>query len=59
MSAHWQPKSRKEDEAQDIRDFVQRDDPAAEMKSLIKMSAVDLCALMLAIRRFDEGAGKP
>ena len=54
---HWQPKDRKEDIANDIREFVQRDDPNAEMRSLTKMTVVDLTALMLALRQYDkEGA---
>jgi hypothetical protein len=54
MSTHWHPKDRKENVAQDIREFVQRDDPKAEMRSLTKMTATDLTSLMLAIRRLEE-----
>lgn len=48
--AHHQLKDRKEDMAQDIRDYVRRDDPDAEMKSLTNMTTIDLTVLMLALR---------
>jgi hypothetical protein len=51
---HWHAKDRKEDVAQDIREFVQRDDPKAEMLSLVNMTMVDLTALMLAIRSIEQ-----
>lgn len=57
--AHWQPKERKEDIAQDIRDFVQKDDPKAAMLSLDKMTAVDLTALMLALRSINRRSAGP
>lgn len=52
--AHWQPKDRKEDMAQDVRDFVQSFDSQSKMESLIKLSYKDLTDLMLSIRSIEQ-----
>jgi PIN domain nuclease of toxin-antitoxin system len=45
---------RKEDIAQDIIDFVHQSAPEAEMKSLVRMSKLDLTHLMNAVYKFGE-----
>lgn len=53
--AHWQPKDRKEDMADDIRAWVQRtSDAAAQLPTLTRISTADLAALMLAVHRVDD-----
>ena len=48
---HWQPEDRKEDIADDIRDWVHKvSDPHAKLETLTQMSKIDLVVLMLAIR---------
>lgn len=53
---HWQPKDRKEDMADDIRDWVRRtSDDSAGLPSLERMTYSDLTDLMLAVHRADKG----
>ena len=51
MPSHWQPRDRKEDIADEIREWIRRtSDPGAELATLERLSALDLTVLMLAIR---------
>jgi antitoxin component HigA of HigAB toxin-antitoxin module len=51
VSPHWQPKDRKQDIANDIRDWarVLLHDPAAELTTLERLSISDLTALAIAL----------
>jgi hypothetical protein len=52
---HWNPKDRKVDMADDIREWVQRvSDPTASLATLERLSRLDLTVLMLAIREVDK-----
>jgi hypothetical protein len=55
MTPHWQPKERKEDMAEDIREWVRRtSEPTAELKTLRRLSRHDLTTLMLAVHDADK-----
>ena len=56
MAFHRQPHDRKENMADDIRDWVKRinKDSMADLPTLSKLSARDLTDLMLAVHKANE-----
>lgn len=56
MPFHHQPTDRKQDMADDVREWVQKTncDPKATLPTLVRLSRKDLTDLMLAVHRAEE-----